>query len=371
MLLPLACSDEEPPPPPLRPVRTQEVVATGSSRVRTFSGATRAGIETRLSFRVPGQIRRLPVRVGDRVAAGTLLAELERTDYTLAVEQRRASLAQAGAAERKASADYERVRQLYENQNASRNDLDAARAAFESATAQVEAATKQLEMAERQLDYTELRAPVDCDVAAVLVEVNENVQAGQGVVILTAGDALEVEVAMPEILIAQVAEGDPVEVVIDAMPGERFAATVTEVGVQPTGSATTFPVKVRLETAVDAIRPGMAAEVAFRFEASGGGETIYVPAVAVGEDRAGRFVFVAEPETGGDDAAGTAGATIGATTAAATTAVVHRRAVTVGNLTADGIEIEDGLEEGDLVVTAGVSKIQDGMRVKLMPGARP
>ena len=81
----------------------------------------------------------------------------------------------------------------------------------------------------------------DGSVAEVLVEVNENVQAGQGIVTLTSGARTKVEVAIPSTLIAGVSEGDTVDVRFDALAGRSFAATVTEVGVAASGS-TTFPV---------------------------------------------------------------------------------------------------------------------------------
>jgi RND family efflux transporter MFP subunit len=350
LVLPLvSCESEKPPETPLRPVRVMLVVASGGSRVRTFSGATRAGVESRLSFRVPGEVRRRAVKVGDHVQAGQLIAELDRTDYELQVQQAEAALAQAKASERKARADYDRIRQLYESENASRNDLDAARAAHESADAQVRSAGKQLELAQQQLYYTRLTAPVEGDVATVPVEVNENVQAGQTVAVLTAGGELEVRVAIPEVLISEITEGEPVEVTFDIMRGQAFGAVVTEVGVQPEGTATTYPVTVRLTSSDPGIRPGMAAEVAFRFTGSGR-ESILVPPVAVGEDRQGRFVFVVEP-TGEEDVG-----------------VVHRRPVRVGSLTARGLEIVEGLEEGEILVTAGVSKLEDGLRVRRSGG---
>jgi RND family efflux transporter MFP subunit len=340
-----SCGTDEPPETPLRPVRIMLVVSSGGSRVRTFSGVTRAGMESRLSFRVGGKITQLPVKVGDRVEQGRLIAELDRTDYEIQVQQAEAALAQAGASQRKAKADYERVRLLYENENASRNDLDAARAAHESATAQVQSMGKQLELSQQRLGYTRLRAPVTGDVASVPVEVNENVQMGSTVAVLTAGSQMEVRVTIPEVLIAQITEGNQVEVTFDAIPGQTYSAVVTEVGVQPEGAATTFPVRARLETSDPNIRPGMAAEVAFRFTGTEERERIYVPPVAVGEDRQGRFVFVVEPD--GED-----------------TGIVERRPVEVGTLGTEGLEILNGLEEGEILVTAGVSKLEGGMRVK-------
>jgi RND family efflux transporter MFP subunit len=164
---------------------------------------------------------------------------------------------------------------------------------------------------------------------------------------LTTVGRSEVQVAVPEALISQIRTGSEVTVTFDAIPGETYPATVTEVGVASTGFATTFPVTVRLDREAAEIRPGMAAEVSFTFETLEPADRIVVPPVAVGEDRQGRFVFTVEPTTEGRG-------------------VAHRVPVTVGELTSAGLEILSGLQEGDLVITAGVSRIVDGQQVKLL-----
>lgn len=346
-LLP-ACESEQPVRAPIvRPVRTRQVFSTGGTRVRTFAGTAQAGLESRLSFRVAGKVRRLNVKVGDHVKAGTLIAELDPMDYRLQVEETEASLERARADLRNAEARYSRIRALYENRNASREDLDAVRAGAESARAQVHSIEKRLELASSQLSYTRLKAATDGAIADVAVEVDENVQAGQTVVLLTSGARPEVKVGVPGILISQVEEGDEAEVTFDSIPGTAFRAAVTEVGVV-TGMSTTYPVTVRLEEADPDVRPGMAAEVAFRFGSPDDRERFFVPPIAVGEDRKGRYVFVVEPSSEG-------------------LGVARRRPVTVGELREEGIEILEGVSDGDLVVIAGISKIVDGLEVKLLP----
>ena len=348
----MSCSKKQSAPEVvLRPVRTQQVFSSGGSRVRTFSGVARSGTESKISFKVTGTIERLAVSVGDRVAAGQLLAELDAEDYRLHVQDAEAARIQAKAQERNASASYDRVRGLYENRNASKQDLDAARAAHESAAAGVESAEKRLELARRQFSYTRLSAPLDASVADVPVEVNENVRIGQVIVLLTSGSNHEVVVAIPGVLIARIREGDAVTVAFDALPGKEFRALVTEVGVASTGAATTFPVTARLDDSDPDIRSGMAAEVAFRFASPREAERYYVPSVAVSEDRQSRFVFVVEPS--GEQGIG----------------VVKRKNVTVGELTDFGLEVLDGLSDGDFVVTAGVSKLVDSQQVRFEGGS--
>ena len=346
-ILTLSCGpNEELPPPPLRPVRYQEVYSTGGKRTRTFSGTAQADVETTLSFRVGGNVRRVLVDIGDRVEEGQLIAEMDPTDFELQVQEAEADLIQAEARSRQVEADYERVRGLYENRNASKADLDAARAAAESARAEIDASIKRLEQARSRLSYTRLRAPTTGSIASVSVEINENLRTGQAVVMLTAGSRPKVNVAVPESLIGEIYRGNEVVVTFDALPERAFPARVTEVGVAATGLATTFPVSAQLRDETLHVRSGMAADIAFTFGSSDDRQRYWVPPHAVAEDRGGRFAFVVEPTGQGRG-------------------IVRRKAVTVGELTGEGLEVLTGLSDGDRLVTAGVSQIRDGLEVKL------
>lgn len=347
----LACdSSEEQAKEIIRPVRYTQVYSTGASRVRVFSGTAQAGVVSNLSFKVAGTVAKVYVNVGDKVKVGQIIAELDAKDYRLRYQEAEASMEQASAQARNTQSKYERIKSLYENQNASKNDLDAARTASESADAAVRSIGKRLELARLQLGYCKLVSPVNGAIAEVNIEENENVTQGRTLVMLTSGSIPEVQLSIPEILIAQINKSDRVTLTFDAIPGREYTAYVNEVGVSATRLTNTFPVILKLIKAYPEILPGMIAEAAFSFEATGGKERFIVPSVAVGADRNGRFVFIVEPSTDG-------------------LAIVQRKEVIVGELTAEGIEIYEGIQDGDLVVTAGVSKIKDGMRVRL-PGNR-
>jgi len=345
----LACSEEQPTVEPTpRPVRTLVVENYTETIPFVLAGVARAGIESNLSFRVPGTVTTLPAKVGGRVRRDQILGRLDPVDYELAVEEAKASLAQAEATLRQAIADYGRVRLLYENNNAAASDLDAGRARFESAKAQVEAAEKRLAQAQQQMGYAVLRAPVSGAVAAVDVEVNETVAAGQTIVRLTSGETPEIEVGVSEITIPFIRAGMPASVRFDALPGETLAGTVTEVGVATMPGSSTYPVTVRLDESHSAVRSGMAAEVTFETDSREGAARLLLPPVAIGEDRDGRFIFLVEDRGDGSG-------------------VVRRRAVRVGKFTRAGIEVLEGLSIGDVVVTAGVRRLSDGMDVRYTP----
>ena len=294
-------------------------------------------------------IVRLAVEVGDQVRAGASLARLEPGDYELQAQEAEASLRQAEARAGNPEADLRRVRSLCENDNSARTDLDAATAAADLTAAQVESVAQRLDLARRQVEYTRLTAPVAGAIADVVAEVNENVSPGQPVVVLASGSAPEVGFAVPEALIRQIRDSMPVAVEFDAIPGARFDGVVTEVGVTTTATGTTFPVTVRFGPDAAETRPGMAAVVDIVFGDGDAPDRFVLPAPAVSEDSTCRFVFVAEPSADG-------------------LAVVQRRPVTVGTFAAGGLEVLDGLAEGERVVVAGVNCLQDGDQVRLAAG---
>lgn len=335
----------------LRPVRYVTVSDASAFRDRSFSGTSKSSRESRLSFKVTGTIVNLPVQIGQRLNAGDLIAEIDPASYVLQAQQAQASLVEAQANDRRAAANYERTKGLYANSNASLNDLESARAQAESASAVVRAAGKALEIARLNVSYTRLTAGADCSIASLNAEVNENVAAGQQVAAVSCGDAYEVTLDLPESLIGSVNESTPVSVRFGAIPGEEFSGAISEIAVASSAGSAAFPVVVKINGSHPSLRSGLAADVTFQFDSAASQDGGFVlPVTAVISDPGGAFVFVAElNETDGE-------------------AIVRRREVTLGELTQSGIEIAEGLQVGDRVITAGISVIREDQRV-LVPTA--
>ncbi len=342
-----SCSRQEQQPQPevIRPVRVERAALSSGGDTHSFSGTVQAGTETKLSFKVGGTVTGLRLKVGDELDKGQVVASLEARDQSLQVQTMKASLTQVEAQFRNAQTQYARAKALYANNNATQAELDSARSSFESARAAVAAAKKQLELAESQAGKTVLRAPVAGVVAKVNVESGENVNPGQPVVIVNSGSHAEVEVAVPETFIARVKVGQTGKAALPALEGESFDVTVTEVGVTTGRNATTYPVVATFDDEDERIRSGMAAEVSISV-AQAGEPKLFVNPKAVGEDRNGRYAFVAEPTSEGF-------------------ATVERRSVEVKGVTSQGMEVESGIEPGELVVTAGLTYLVAGKKVRL------
>ncbi|MEM9727189.1 MAG: efflux RND transporter periplasmic adaptor subunit [Myxococcota bacterium] len=350
----LGCQDEVEEPEVIRPVRYEVVEGVDSGTRQTYSGVAQSGQESRLSFQVSGQVLELPINVGDVVKKGDTIARIDPADYALQLQNAQATAAQSRAQERNAKATYERTRQLYENQNASRQDLDADRTAYDSAKAGLASANQQVRLRQRQLNYCHLQAPEPGTIATVDIEVNEYVQAGALVATLLAGDQIEVKVSVPSSVIRNITRGDDAQVRFNVLGGTVLPGKVTEVGVASMGGATTFPVTVRLTEGQDQVRSGMTADVTFSFASATGAPKYALPLSAVGEDREGRFVFLLDDVSEG-------------------LGTVRRAPVEVGEMRSDGIEVREGVSPGDMVVTAGVSRIYDGLQVRVpeKPGSEP
>ncbi len=342
-----ACGgDEAPREEQLRPVRYVMVDAGNGIRSRSFSGVSKSSTESRTSFKVSGTVTSVPVQIGQRLQAGDLIAELDRATYDLQAQQAQASLVESQANNRRAAANYDRTKGLYANDNASLNDLESARAEAESAEAMAEAAEKSLEIAQLNASYTRLTADTDCSIASLDVEVNENVASGQQVAVVSCGDEFEVTMDLPESLIANVEIETDVTIRFGALPDEEFKGKVSEVAVASAAGTAGFPVVIRILDPSPGLRSGLAADVTFYFDTSDMDGTFILPVSAVINGTDGTFVFIAEPSADGQ-------------------ALVQRRQVSLGELTQMGIEVVDGVNIGDRVITAGISVIRDGQRVLL------
>ena len=407
-----ACGGDAPEPPPAPAVRVVEVAAAAPA-TRSFSGTTRAAVESRVSFLVGGTVVRTLVDVGDRVRRGQLLAVLDPSDYQLQARQARsgisiaeaqaaqaatgvdvaragvaqaeAALEQARAGSALADAEYARIRALYAEDLVPLSAYDGVRTQAETARAAVRAAESGVAqarvgvraaqsgvgaasaaadaardgsgLAQRQLGYTRLYAPVSGAVAQVLAEPGELVAPGQPVALVTTqGGPMEVEVSVPESVIGQIAPGDAVVVRLTAFPEEPFAATVSEVGVAPGRTATAYPLVVTLTRADGRLRSGMAATVEVDAPTDPGARGLVVPAEAVYQDGQGAYVLAVSdraPLSDGDRSAGA-------------TATAERRPVTTGALRSGGVEIRSGLSSGARIVATGGGEIRPGSAVRVL-----
>lgn len=360
-LLGCGSTNEAPPVANIRPVKYAAIQQSGGEANHTFSGIAQAEKEAKLSFRVSGTINRLNVKLGDRVRKGQLIASLDPIDYAIQVDQASASekgseanLQSAETTLLAARANYQRIERLYENNSVPLSEFEQARSNYETAQAQFEAsqtqvtsARKQSQAARNQVNYTRITAPFSGVITAVNVEANELVGSGNPIAILSSTSQPEINVGIPENLIASIKTGQKASIRFSVLPNQVFDGSVQEVS-YTAGNTPTYPAIVRIEKASEAIRPGMAANVTFSIGSSETVEQLISPVKAIGNDADGDFAFVL---TENNDAGNYK---------------VSKRSVRIGDLTPKGFIVLDGLQKGELVATAGIKSLLDGMEVTLL-----
>jgi multidrug efflux pump subunit AcrA (membrane-fusion protein) len=136
---------EESPPPPVRPVKLFTVEGAGGEALRRFPGAISASQRAELSFRVNGTLQEIPVKEGDKVKKGQVLAKLDPTDFKIRVSDRQATFD-------KTKKNFDRAKELIQDGTISQSDYDQVEANFRTSQAA-------LSLAKQELAYTELKAP--------------------------------------------------------------------------------------------------------------------------------------------------------------------------------------------------------------------
>lgn len=253
-------------------VETAEAQRRDITQIVTAFGRAQPEVEVTISPDVSGEIIALPVKEGDPVQQGDLLAHIKPDSYEAQVEQMEANLKQSKATLEQRRADmmqaertYERQKKLYEREVISESDyMDAqtqyevAKANFEAAQYQVENAQARLEEAQKQLAKTSIYAPMSGTISKLNVEAGERVvgtsqMAGTEMMRIARLGQMELEVDVNENDVVNVALQDTASIEIDAYPDQTFRGVVTEIAnsarVEGEGTqeqVTNFPVKVRV-----------------------------------------------------------------------------------------------------------------------------
>lgn len=381
----------------VRPVRTLVVTGSENTGTRTFPGRVDAAKQVELTFQVPGLLVDLPVREGQRVAQGDLVAQLRPDEFRARLDALQGQLAhahadlqalQAGARPEEqqrleaqlrsadatlanARVDLDRATQLLRSQTISRLEFDRAETAFRVALENRQAArasldqsltgreediiAKQSEIAGLearvveagiQLADTTLTAPYTGVIARRFVEQGQSIRAKQPVVKFQDVEEIEIAVDVPESVMAsalRTADITGLAAEFTAAPGRSFPVQVREIAQRADPVTQTFNVRVTMQAPADLnLLPGMTASVTMNYRrAAVLGPNISVPVAAVLQSSNGDpIVWVVGPE-----------------------GTVTARPVRTGAISGGLIEITEGLQPGDRIAAAGASHLREGMKV--------
>ena len=334
-----APAPEEAAPP--RPVDWAVAEAVPSVPIRHLTGTVRAADRAVLGFEVDGRVAEVRAAIGDRFAAGDVLAVLDAAALEIALEQAQAALVEAEVLEAEAARDFERQAELFARGIAAEARRDDARAALDAARSRLAVARTRVADAADRLEEAVLVAPYDGRVAARLIEPAQLYRPGEPAFEVESSRAgFEVEVTVPETLVARLVPGSRHEARLLDGSNVMFEAELREIGSRAL-RASGFPVTFAVFDAPAGLRAGMAAEVGVRLRSDAPAGLVSVPlsAVAAG-DGAARIVFVHADGR------------------------LVRRVVEVAGTESDHALITHGLAPGEAVATNGLPFLRDGMRAE-------
>jgi RND family efflux transporter MFP subunit len=299
----------------------------GSSVKATGVVKPRIGAEVTVGSRVSGVVARLHVRIGDTVARGQLLAELETRELVARRDQALAALAAAEATLQYARSDLARKRALGAADLLAAADLDLAERSRAVAEPQRAEAAANLDFARTQLGYSRITAPIAGIVASVATQEGETVAASLAAptfVTLVDLARLEVWAYVDETDIGAIAKGQTASFTVDTYPNHEFEGRVT--AVYPQAEIRDNVVNYVTVVTFDpprgrTLRPEMTTTVRIAVETRD--NVLAVPRRAVRREQGHSFVLTPAGE---------------------------RRGVTVGSRDEAYYEIVDGLREGDQVL---------------------
>ncbi len=233
----------------------------------------KVGAEIDVGSRVSGIVRSIPVKVGDTVVCGDLLAVIDPTELQAQRDQASADLTLAEAQLAMARSQHERATALAADGIMAPSALDSAARDLEVARARVDLEHAQVSSADIQLGYTEIRAPIRGVIADVTTREGETVAASFAAptfVTIVDLDRLEVQAYVDETDIGRISVGQEASFSVDTYPDAEFTARVTAINpkAELQNGVVNYVVRLEFDEQGDALvlRPEMTAHVRLQVE---------------------------------------------------------------------------------------------------------
>ncbi|MDE5786041.1 MAG: efflux RND transporter periplasmic adaptor subunit, partial [Duncaniella sp.] len=298
--------------------------------VSNYTSTVEEGRSISAGFKTGGQIKRLTVDKGAYVSKGQVLGYLDDADYRLGVEQLETQYAQV-------SNEIRRIEEMHRHNNVSDND-------YEKATAGLAQLKTQLEMARNKLDYTRLVAPASGYIVERYMEEGEMAGAGTPVFKIVDNSSVETTVAMSPAAYSR--RGD-----ILKCTGRSTVTGDTEfpldvIGFIPDGDNNSlFRLRLRIPDAYrDRLLPGMNMSVKIHYGSGADAAALRrIPSRALFEREGKTFVWVVGKDS-----------------------VLTAHEVSVTGAPDGKYSLAGGLEDGDVIVAAGVNHLTDGSKVNII-----
>lgn len=325
-------------------VKTEKIAMGNLAGAANYSGEVHARYESQLAFQVSGKVLARHVDLGSSVNAGDVLMEIDSKDIVQNVNITAAQVESARAQLSLAEANLNRYQKLYEESAVSAAQYDQYKTSYESALAALKQAQAQYAQGSNSLGYSKLVADQAGVISAINAEVGQVVSAGQSVVTLVKSGELEVEINIPENRLEEIKASKQIAVSFWALNNVTATGQVREIAPMADKTSRTYKVRISLINPPEQIKLGMTANVAI----STGDPTMMtattIPLSAIYQTGDVPQVWVVKD------------------------GVVNLQTVTIEAFGDNKVKVMSGLNNGDIVVIAGVHKLRAGQEVRLLEG---
>jgi membrane fusion protein (multidrug efflux system) len=310
-------------------VRQQRPAVRLVGDIRPFDTVT-------VSSEVAGKVDRVLVEVGDRVATGAPLVEVDRATFRIYSEQAKANVAAAEADLELAGKDLERKRDLRSDETIPQSTFDQALASYDLASARAAAANAALELAERNYERSIVRAPAAGAITKRMVVVGQWADVGAGLLDLAIGGKVKVAARVPEAWAPELAGLEQFSFTV-GNSGTTYTATLYSMQPVVEEASRSFEI-VGTAPNDGSIKPGMFANVTL--ESPRSEQTLWLPAAAISTSDLSQVLMVQD-------------------------GVIEYRKVRIGRRDNDLVEIVEGLSPDEQVI-ADVSGLSRGLPVTIV-----
>lgn len=311
---------------PVIPVEVSNVSRGNISAYYSNTATLEAEQEATVVSKVRGIIEELYVEEGDRVQAGQVIAKIEDEQYQIEADRAKATLDRLYN-------DFQRNKELFERELISAE-------AFQNSQYEYESQKATYDLAALNLEYTSVRSPISGVISERFVKAGNMIGTDQQMYRVTDFSPLQAVLHIPEHEMAKIRNDQRAELRVDALPNETFVGHVERISPVVDSETGTFKVTIYVDETRDMLRPGMFGRVKIVYDTRE--NTRMIPKSAVISEDLAESVYVIKDS------------------------LAFKKEIQTGYTNGSNVEIINGLEDGEMVVTIGQGSLQDSSKVSVI-----
>ena len=333
----------------LAPVQAATATRESVPRYLSGLGTITAANTVTVRSRVDGQLMALHFQEGQQVKAGDLLAEIDPSQFNVALAQAQGQVAKDKATLANARRDLARYQQLVKTNVVARQELDAQQALVSESEGTLKADEAAVASAQLQLDWSRITAPTDGRVGLKQVDIGNQISSGDttGIVVLTQTHPIDLVFTLPESDIPAVVKAQKAGQTLSVEAWDRTnkqklsTGSLLSLDNQIDATTGTIKLKARFANQDDALFPNQFVNARMLVDTQQ--DAVVIPAAALQMGNDGHFVWVLNEKNS-----------------------VSKHTVTPGLQDSQKVVIAAGLSAGDRVVTDGIDRLTEGAKVEVV-----